>query len=122
MQETGPSPWSVLGVAEGAPFSDVKRGFFVRARATHPDAPGGDAATFRQVQAAFDALRQAAPKGRMPTSTPGRATPYDEWLARPPASRQWSDGDPRCAGWGRPGSAFADALAVEVWRVQRVAA
>ena len=60
MRDAGRNPWDVLGVAEGAPFSDVKRAYLRLARATHPDAPGGSAGAFREVQAAFETLRQRA--------------------------------------------------------------
>ncbi len=123
MRDTGRTPWGVLGVAEGAPFSDVKRAYLRRARITHPDAPGGSAEAFRQVQAAFEALKCAVggpdavgqPGREAQSSRPARSsraarspgsvggdgparsagtTPYDRWVARPGPFRQWIDDDP----------------------------
>ena len=113
MRDAGRNPWDVLGVAEDAPFSDVKRAYLRLARATHPDAPGGSAGAFREVQSAFETLRRRAaaqhatapaapPAPGRPAAGPGDrpapATPYDRWLAgaRPsrPWSRQWSEQDP----------------------------
>lgn len=123
MRYTGRNPWRVLGVAEGAPFSDVKRAYLRRARQTHPDAPGGSAEAFREVQAAFEALRLRVSSSDRPapeSNRPARPTPYDRWLARPRASRQWTDDDPLAAEYtvaARPRRfSFAEVLAGEMRR------
>jgi curved DNA-binding protein CbpA len=109
MRYTGRTPWDVLGVAEGASFSDVKRAYFRRARETHPDARGGSAEVFREVQAAFDALERHAPRDETParparparptrSQRPARRTPYDSWIRPPRRARQWLDNDPLVTG------------------------
>lgn len=50
------SSWSVLGLTSGAAMSDVRRAYKQRALETHPDR-GGDPATFREVQRAYERLR-----------------------------------------------------------------
>ena len=125
MRYTGRNPWRVLGVAEGAPFSEVKKAYLRRARQTHPDAPGGSADAFREVQAAFEALQlrisSSSDHPAPESNRPARPTPYDRWLARPRASRQWTDDDPLAADYtaGRPRPrrfSFAEVLAGEMRR------
>ncbi len=99
MQDPGRTPWEVLGVAEDAPFVDVKRAFFLRARETHPDAPGGDAEAFREVQAAYEMLmrtarREEQRRGRREHKQPRRTTRYSSWVFAPAPSRSWVDEDP----------------------------
>ncbi len=118
MRGTGRTPWRVLGVAEDACFSDVKKAYLRRARATHPDAPGGSAEAFREVQAAFEALQRRVPPAGRPAARP---TPYDRWLGRPRPSRQWVDDDPLAAEYtvaaaGRRRVSFAEVLAGELRR------
>jgi curved DNA-binding protein CbpA len=52
--------YAVLGLAPGATRTDVKRAFRALAHTTHPD-HGGDAAEFRAVKHAYEALRDAVP-------------------------------------------------------------
>ncbi len=92
MQEAGRTPWDVLGVAEGTFYSEVKRAFFRRARATHPDAPGGSAEAFREVQAAFEILQKSAPR-RDTEARRFAISPYDSWLRGPQWTLQWVDED-----------------------------
>ena len=50
-------PWSVLGLAPGAPRAEVKRAYRRLSRAFHPDAsPGDDGSRFRELQQAYAAL------------------------------------------------------------------
>lgn len=56
----GRSPHLVLGVPEHASRDAIRRAYVAAARRTHPDL-GGDAAEFRAVQAAWEALRHRAP-------------------------------------------------------------
>lgn len=53
------SPWDVLGVKPGAPRDVVDAAYRTIAKRTHPDA-GGSVEAFREVQAAYDALREEA--------------------------------------------------------------
>jgi len=50
-----PSHWSVLGLAPGAPLSEVKLAYRKRALQTHPD-QGGDADLFRATQHAYEKI------------------------------------------------------------------
>jgi hypothetical protein len=92
MPETGRTPWEVLGITDTATFSDVKRAYFRRVRRCHPDAPGGGAEAFQEIQAAFEALRRVASSDER-SARPSRGTPYNSWLARPRTPRQWTDDD-----------------------------
>ena len=118
MRYTGRNPWDVLGVAEDAPFNDVKRAYYRRARTAHPDAPGGTAEAFREIHAAFEELRRRSQASARPARRP---TPYDRWMSRTPGpARQWVDDDPLVADLRTPAPArrpvFADVLAAEVRR------
>jgi DnaJ-domain-containing protein 1 len=54
-------PWSVLGLAPGAPRVEVKRAYRRLSRAFHPDAsPGDDGARFRELQQAYAALASSS--------------------------------------------------------------
>ena len=126
MQQAGRTPWDVLGVTEGALYSEVKRAFFRRARSTHPDAPGGSAEEFRELQAAFETLQRLAQKCERSART-AKATPYDSWISRPQPVGQWNDDDPllddlrprgRSAGTG----AFSCLLSAEISRLSQQAA
>ncbi len=117
MCDAGRTPYGVLGVAEGASFSEVKRAYWRKARATHPDAPGGSVEAFREVQRAFETLRRLAPMEERFVRR-SRSTPYDPWLTRPRAARQWIDDSPLLptprGSTRRPN--FADILATELRR------
>ena len=142
MSSTGRTPWDVLGIAEDASLSDIKRAYFRRARTAHPDAPGGDAEAFRQVQAAFEELsrrvtrpdppldrsrrdrapakaRSARAAGAGPEPQTGdRRTPYGRWSSWSRPSRQWRDDDPLLADLVPPPRSrrptFAEFLAAEM--------
>ena len=116
----GRTPYGVLGVAEGAPFSEVKKAYLRRARVTHPDVPGGDARAFREVQAAFDALKRRAAADERPGRR-SRPTPYDAWVIRPRRPRMWTDGGPlpktsRQQGYATRRPTFSELLAAELKR------
>ncbi|MDE3203183.1 MAG: J domain-containing protein [Acidobacteriota bacterium] len=96
MSSTGRTPWDVLGIAEDASFSDIKRAYFRRARTAHPDAPGGDAEGFRQVQAAFEELSRRATR---PDPPPDRSR-RDRVPAKARSAR--AAGPARAAGTARP--------------------
>ncbi|KAG8345661.1 DnaJ domain [Trypanosoma vivax] len=54
-----PTAYEVLGVGPTTPFSEVKKRFHKLARFYHPDMPHGDAVRFREINAAYRALRAA---------------------------------------------------------------
>ncbi|HWE55777.1 MAG TPA: J domain-containing protein [Acidimicrobiales bacterium] len=125
--DAGRTPWDVLGVAEDVSFNELKRAYFRRARATHPDAPGGDAAAFRAVQAAFDSLQHRARRDvrPAPAARPRRPTGYDAWLTPTPVARQWIEDvvfDTSVA-FATPSRrpTFADFLAAEMGRQPQAA-
>ena len=126
MREAGRTPWDVLGLAEGALYSEIKRAFLRRARATHPDVSGGDAEAFREVLAAFEILERITPKHERPVRA-SRRTPYDSWLSSPRPMRQWADEDPllnelKADSASRRGVSFAAVLGVEIDRLHLQAA
>jgi hypothetical protein len=45
-------------------FAQMKRAWFKLALRLHPDKQGGDAASFREVQSAFEVLRERFESGR----------------------------------------------------------
>ena len=96
MSSTGRTPWDVLGIAEDASFSDIKRAYFRRARSAHPDATGGDAEAFRQVQAAFEELSRRVTR---PDPLPDRSR-RDRVPAKARSAR--AAGPARAAGTARP--------------------
>ncbi|ESL09592.1 hypothetical protein TRSC58_02685 [Trypanosoma rangeli SC58] len=53
------SPHEVLGVAASAPFEEIKARYQELTRYYHPDMPHGDPAKFREINAAYRALRTA---------------------------------------------------------------
>lgn len=120
MSFAGRTPWDVLGLPENAPFSDVKKAYFRRARTTHPDAVGGRTEAFREVQAAYDALRRRDQAEPASTSRSTNPSPYDRWTAGTRAARQWVDEDPWVVVHRMP--SFAEVLAREVGRQPRRAA
>ena len=54
----GPPQWALneLGLPADASMSAAKAAFRERAKASHPDSPGGDEAAFKRVTAAWDAM------------------------------------------------------------------
>jgi hypothetical protein len=94
MKDAGRTPWEVLGVAEDAPLADVKRAFFRRARETHPDASGGDAGAFREVQGAYETLMSTALREERRQTRPRRTTRYNSWVPAATSSHLWIDEDP----------------------------
>jgi hypothetical protein len=63
--------YEVLGVAPGAPTSEVRRAYVALARRHHPDRDGGDADAMRAVNEAWATLRD-----------PDRRATYDRSLGR----------------------------------------
>lgn len=58
---SGRDPWSVLGLAPGAPRAELKRAYRRLSRAFHPDAaPADDGARFREISAAYAELSALA--------------------------------------------------------------
>jgi hypothetical protein len=51
------NPYKVLGVKQGASAADVKKAYRVLAKKLHPDAPGGDAKRFHEVQEAYEQVK-----------------------------------------------------------------
>jgi hypothetical protein len=91
---------AVLRVAPGADADAIKAAYLDAVWKTHPDRDGGDAANFRRVQEAFDALRTEvtqsgdrfpanAPAASAPSAraAPGKAAPDVAW-------REWSSMSP----------------------------
>ena len=54
------NPYAVLGLSPDASPGAVRRAYLRRAKAAHPDAVGGDAAEFREVQDAYERARALA--------------------------------------------------------------
>lgn len=125
MKDAGRTPWEVLGVAEDAPVSEVKRVFFLRARRTHPDVAGGDAEAFREVQRAYETLMRTAGRQERRPTRPRRTTSYNSWETMATSSHLWVDDDPLaeffCAARRRRRpDEFASVLAREMgWRFRR---
>src|SRR5689334_9238809 len=66
------NPYKVLGVKHGANASEIKKAYRVLAKKLHPDAPGGDAVRFQEVQEAYEQVKTGTwvPKG---DGSPGSA-------------------------------------------------
>lgn len=60
----------LLGLTGPADREDLARAFRVAALASHPDRPGGDAARFRAVTAAYRQARAAAPRPTVTVAEP----------------------------------------------------
>ena len=56
----GPPQWALneLGLPADASMSAAKAAFRERAKASHPDSPGGDEAAFKRVTAAWEAVQK----------------------------------------------------------------
>ena len=56
----GPPQWALneLGLPADASMSAAKAAFRERAKASHPDSPGGDEAAFKRVNAAWEAVQK----------------------------------------------------------------
>jgi hypothetical protein len=96
------SAYDVLGVAPDATDDDLRRAFRLRLRETHPDT-GGDAATFVQVQHAWELVgtaeaRASYDRGRSTTSAP---EPDATTWSAPRTAR--ADTRPRARSAGQPG-------------------
>lgn len=119
-------PRAVLGLPPDATRDDAQRAFRRLAKVTHPDA-GGDAARFRVVAGAWEALiavlpaEPETPANRVPAAA-RRAQPSPHVRAyRQPASRVvWAEFRPPAAPsrtGGRPGPDFGTILKAEVARL-----
>jgi hypothetical protein len=51
------NPYKTLGLKTGASAKDVKKAYRVLAKKLHPDAPGGDAERFQEVQKAYEQVK-----------------------------------------------------------------
>jgi curved DNA-binding protein CbpA len=128
MEHAVRTPWEVLGVAEDTPFDEVRKAFFRRARATHPDLPGGDADAFRQVKAAFDTIVASRPReraGTAPRARTPRRNPYAAWDSPAARSRVWVEDDPLLDRIGAPAGSqvdFGRLIAAEIGRLNLRAA
>ena len=52
-------PWDVLGVAKSATDDEIKRAFKKQARVTHPDKKGGSESAFKEVNEAYQSIKDA---------------------------------------------------------------
>ena len=52
-------PWDVLGVAKSATDDEIKRAFKKQARVTHPDKQGGSESAFKEVNEAYQSIKDA---------------------------------------------------------------
>jgi hypothetical protein len=78
-------PFSVLGVAPGAPLDDVAASYRKLAKRWHPDRGGGEEAARRmaEINAAYDVLRSGAwQEGKRHARPPARAR-APSWLSEP---------------------------------------
>src|SRR3954447_27036366 len=113
MDPTGRSPWAVLGVDERAPLAEVQHAFRSRAKQTHPD-HGGDREAFEELRAAYEAVRDVAPRRRAPL----RANPY-AWCDEPLPSTVPLVRPHRARPRPRPSAIrFAEVLEAELQRVR----
>jgi hypothetical protein len=105
------SAYDVLAVAPGVDDETLRRAYRLRLRQTHPDT-GGDAATFVQVQRAWELVgtpeaRAAYDRGHgfgdsvAPSFGPGAAAAPGTPTWRPPAAS--ADTRPRARSFGQPG-------------------
>jgi DnaJ-class molecular chaperone len=51
------NPYKTLGLKNGASAKEVKKAYRVLAKKLHPDAPGGDAERFQEVQKAYEQVK-----------------------------------------------------------------
>ena len=51
------NPYKVLGVKNGASAAEVKKAYRVLAKKLHPDAPGGNAERFQEIQVAYEQVK-----------------------------------------------------------------
>ena len=121
------NPWTILGLAPGAPLPEVKRAYRRLAKANHPDTAGEAAIPrFLAIQAAYDALTGEGPRltpagdrrggtdPRRPDPERARAT-REQWRSRAgrrpganadagPRARPGSDAGTPGQGNGRAGA------------------
>src|SRR5690242_17439171 len=84
--------YEVLGVNKGASADEIKKAFRKKAIEFHPDKEGGDEAKFKEVNEAYEVLKDDKKRQR-----------YDQFGHAGVGSSAASDGDP-FAGFGGFGS------------------
>ncbi|GAA1956698.1 J domain-containing protein [Microbacterium deminutum] len=95
------SAYEVLGVEPTADEEMLRKAFRLRLRQTHPDT-GGDAATFVQVQRAWELVGTPAARAAYDRGHGFGAQPAEQWSGwRAPAPR--ADTRPRARSFGQPG-------------------
>lgn len=93
------SAYEVLGVVPDVSDEDLRRAYRLRLRQTHPDT-GGDAATFIQVQRAWELI--GTPAGREAYDR-GRSVPVDLGGTGWQRSTPQADTRPKARAYGHPG-------------------
>jgi LPS sulfotransferase NodH len=67
VRESGNTPRGILGVARNAAWPAIRDAYRKLVMKVHPD-HGGDAATFRKVQGAYEVLEDAHTRGQLHTT------------------------------------------------------
>ena len=73
----GRSPYDVLGVKAGASEDEIKKAYRKKAMETHPDR-GGDAEKFKEINAAYDALKNGGGTGQQYQYGRGGGNPFGQ--------------------------------------------
>src|SRR5580700_7123063 len=87
--------YEVLGVNKGASADEIKKAFRQKAVQYHPDKAGGDEARFKEVNEAYEILKEPSKRQR-----------YDQFGHAGVGSSAASDGNPFSGGGGAQGVNF----------------
>lgn len=101
-----PTPYEVLGVAQGASQGELRRAYRGLLRQTHPDT-GGDAARFHAVQLAWERIGDPADRAEYDRGASARFSPGDgeSVFARPASAARGKKkrSSVRARSYGHPG-------------------